>query len=127
MESNINWELDQTDEDADDPDLKFVEAFVPSAEGKGMTYMRWNPFRNFINWFKRNKIASKIKKALCKIADKLKDLFDAEAKLKTILEVAVVALATALGITFINPLVLTLVVGILMMMMFKGFDYVCGL
>ena len=127
MENNINWEVGTIDGEEDES-LAFIENFATETINMAMRRdMNIHLFRRFIRWFRRNKISSKVKRALCAIIDKIKELIDADAELKIIIEVALVALATAIGIAYINPVLLTIMVGILAMMILKGVDKVCGI
>lgn len=127
MESNINWEIDRDLEDSDDDlDINKLASVLFSESAVNKNYARFNPFRGFSRWFRRNRTVRKVKKILCSISDKIKELIDEEAELKKILEVALVAIATAIGIGAINPLVLTILVGFLATMILTGVSNVCG-
>jgi hypothetical protein len=122
MSDNINWEIDK---DLDDePDLMNVATLVVRDLGNN-NYQKFISFRKFIAWFKRNKIAKKIKRVLCKIADQIKVPIYAEAELKPILQVALLAIIAALGIGAINPVILTILIGTLATMILKGVEKVC--
>ncbi|MUP46555.1 hypothetical protein E0K83_12480 [Gramella sp. BOM4] len=125
MESNINWEIDKEDLD-DSPELDDQILLMTSDSRMKTMYGAWNPFKRFLSWLSRKKIAKGVKKALCGIADKIQGLIDEEAELKKILEVALLALIGALGIGSINPVVLTIVVGFLGAMILNGVTKFCG-
>lgn len=124
MSSNINWEIDK---DLDEhPGLTKISLLMAD-QPLYMNYSNWNPIRRFLNWFQRNKVARKIKRILCEIADQIKKLIDEEAELKKILSVGLLAIIAALGIGSINPVLLTLLVGILATMILKGVESVCAI
>jgi hypothetical protein len=129
MKNNINWEIDNDVDDTGNSDNMMNIAGFLSTGNEFFTkagYESWNPFKKFLDWFSRNKVAKKVKKILCGIADEIKKLIDEEAKLKEILTIALAAIATAIGIGAINPLLLTVLVGLLATMILKGVDAVCA-
>lgn len=124
MQSNINWEIDNNTET--NPLIK-SSAFEGNAKAITFGFVNWNPFSRFMNWLKRNRVANSVKKVLCNITAKIKELIDEEAELKTILGVALAAIVTALGIGAINPLLLTVLVGFLATMILNGVDNFCAI
>jgi hypothetical protein len=69
----------------------------------------------------------KTRKVLCSSSDKIKSLIDEKAGMKKILEYALVALASAVGIAAINPMILSILVGLLATMILNGVDQFCGI
>ena len=124
MQSNINWEIDN---DLDD-DLEFspLTKMLSTQFTVNKSYELWNPIKKFLNWFNRNRTAKTVKKILCGIADEIKKLIDEEAELKKILEIAIAAIIAAIGIGAINPMILTIIVGLLATMILKGIENVCA-
>jgi hypothetical protein len=124
MRSNINWEIDK---DLDTkPNLKGVTNMMAESYSTNISYEMWNPFRKFLDWLNRNKMANQIKKILCKINAEIQKLIDEEAGLKKLITIALTAIAAAIGIGVINPMILTLVVGFLATMILKGAANFCG-
>lgn len=126
MQSNINWEIDIGLDNDDDDELAPLTKLLGTQLLVNKGYEAWNPLKKFLNWLKRNRTAKTIKKILCSIADELKKLIDEEAELKKILGVAISAIIAAIGIGAINPMVLTLIVGLLATMILKGVANVCA-
>ncbi|MCX2839426.1 hypothetical protein OQ279_14840 [Salinimicrobium sp. MT39] len=125
MQSNINWEIDKEDLD-DTPELGQLTQIMAADLSANKMYGPWNPFQKFLNWFSRNRTAKKVKNGLCGIADEIQRLIDEEAELKKLLEAALLAIAAGIGIGAINPVLLTILVGILATMILKGVSSVCG-
>ncbi len=124
MRNNINWEIDN---DIDNEgNLMHITGFMGADLSFEKNYEAWNPIRKFLDWFSRNKIAKKVKRILCGITDEIKKLIDEQAELKRILSLALTAIATAIGLGAINPLLLTVLVGLLATMILKGVDAVCA-
>ena len=124
MRNNINWEIDNDTDN--DENLMRIAGFMGADLSFGKNYEAWNPIRKFLDWFSRNKVAKKVKRILCGIADEIKKLIDEKAQLQRILTIALTAIATAIGIGAINPLLLTVLVGLLATMILKGVDAVCA-
>lgn len=124
MQSNINWEIDKDLDNEEElgPLVKLLSTQLSGNKG----YEAWNPLRKFLSWLNRNKTAKTIKKILCSIAAKIQELIDEEAELKKILGVALTAVIAAIGIGAINPMILTLIVGLLATMILKGVAKVCA-
>lgn len=124
MQNNINWEIDN---DLDN-DLEFspLTNMLSTQFSANKGFELWNPIKQFLNWFNRNRTAKTVKKILCKKAEEIKALIDEEAELKKILEVALSAILLAIGIGAINPMILTIVVGLLATMILKGIENVCA-
>jgi hypothetical protein len=128
MENNLNWEIDNQIEPAIIPENnKMFNLYGTEAGFASASYAAWNPFRRFIDWFRRSKLIKTIRKALCTVVDKIKQLIDEEAELKKILGVAISAIAAAIGAGSINAAVLTIVVGMLATMILKGVEQVCAI
>jgi len=124
MSTNINWEID-SDLEADDNKTHFSK-LVP-ATNIAASYEIWNPLRGFLNWLSRKKIARSIKQIICSIAGKIQELIDEGAELKKILTVAITAAATTLGVGALNPVVMTLIVGMLAAAILKGVANYCAI
>lgn len=124
MRSNINWEIDKNlDTDAN---LKSITSMMTESYSTNISYEMWNPFRKFLDWLSRNRTANQIKKILCTISAEIQKLIDEEAELKRIIGIALSAIATAIGIGVISPMILTFVVGFLATMILKGAANFCG-
>lgn len=124
MQSNINWEIDKDLDD--DQELSPLTKMMAAQLTGNKRYETWNPFRKFLSWLNRNRTAKTVKKILCSIASKIQELIDEEAELKKILGIALTAIIAALGIGAINPMILTLIVGLLATMILKGVANVCA-
>ena len=125
MRSNINWEIDKDLETKSN--LGNLSTMMSELYSTNISYEMWNPFRKFLDWLNRNKVANQIKKILCTINNEIQKLIDEEAELKKIIELGLAALVTAIGIGAINPLVLTLLVGLLATMILKGVANFCAI
>ncbi|ARS39311.1 hypothetical protein CA265_06335 [Sphingobacteriaceae bacterium GW460-11-11-14-LB5] len=123
MRSNINWEIDK---DLDTKsNLEGVTSMMTESYSTNISYEMWNPFRKFLDWLNRNKTANQVKKILCTINAEIQKLIDEEAGLKKLITIALTAIAAAIGIGVINPMILTLVVGFLATMILKGAANFC--
>lgn len=125
MQSNINWEIDKDLDD--DEELSPLTKLLSTQLSGNKGYEAWNPLRKFLTWLNRNKTAKTVKKILCSIAGKIQELIDEEAELKKILGVALTAIIAAMGIGAVNPVILTIIVGLLATMILKGVTTVCAL
>ena len=124
MESNINWQIDK--DLTDDHELSSLTKLLSAQLSGNKGYAAWNPLKKFLDWFNRSKSAKTVKKILCGIAGKIQELIDEEAELKKFLGVALTAIIAAIGIGAINPMILTLIVGLLATMILKGVANVCA-
>ena len=122
MDENINWSIDKDVESSTKDELKFTSKLLSENSMED-----WNPFRGILNWLKRSRIAKRVKKILCSIATKIQELIDEEAELKKILSVAIAAIVAALGFSAINPVLLTVLVGLLATVMIDGIANFCAI
>lgn len=121
LENNINYEIDTDLEPKGDIFTKRM--LLPETSFALSDTADFSASR-FLGWWERSELVKKIKKAICTVVDKIRKLIDEEAELKKILEVALLAIAAAAGLT-LNPVVITIAVGILATMILKGVEAVC--
>lgn len=116
--SNINYEVDfDFDETPNDNSSIPASLLNKGAEADFI-------FTRFITWWKNSRLVNKVKKAICDVVNQIKLLIDEEAQLKIILGAAMAAVGAALGIA-INPLVATIIVGVVAAMILDGVSSVC--
>lgn len=128
MENNLNWEIDNQVEMSIIPgNHKMFALYANEGAFTSAAHLSWNPFRRFIDWFRRSRLVANVRKGICTVVDKIKQLIDEEAELKKILSIAVTAVAAAIGMAAINAAVLTIIVGLLATMILKGVDQVCSI
>lgn len=126
MENNINWEIDGLLEPTVNGNADAVAQLfaVPKSEDMKLDI---HVLKRFRDWMERSLWVKKTRKVLCASADKIKSMVDEEAGMKKILEYAIVALASAVGIAAINPMILSILVGLLATMLLNGVNQFCGI
>lgn len=117
LESNINYELDPDLDEQSQAENALPPGFLGDTVADSI-------FSRFFNWWRNSRLVKKIKKAICTAVNKIKELIDEEAELKKILQVALAAVLAALGIT-INPIVATIIIGLVATMILEGVTAVC--
>lgn len=125
MKNNINWEIDNDLNETEN--LMGLTKMMSETYSSNISYEMWNPFRKFLDWLKKNKVANQLKKILCSINTEIQKLIDEEAELKKLIGFALTAIIAALGIGAINPMLLTLLVGFLATMILNGVANFCGI
>lgn len=126
MEHNINWEIDSLLEPTANGNADAVAQLFALPKSEDMK-MDIHLIKRFRDWMERSLWVKKTRKVLCSSSDKIKSLIDEEAGMKKILEYALVALASAVGIAAINPMILSILVGLLATMILNGVDQFCGI
>lgn len=121
LENNINYEIDMNLEPKGD--ILTKRMLLPQTRFALIENADFSTNR-FLGWWERSELVKKIKKAICTVVDKIRKLIDEEAELKKILEVALLAIVAAAGLT-LNPVVITIAVGLLATMILKGVEVVC--
>lgn len=121
LENNINYDIDI--DLAPSGDL-FTKRMLVADTRFALAENADFSTNRFLGWWERSELVKKIKRAICTVVDEIRRLIDEEAELKKILEVALLAVAAVVGIA-INPVVITIVVGLLATMILKGVATVC--
>ncbi len=121
LENNINYDID-TDL-APSGDLFTKKMLLPKTRFALTENADFSTSR-FLDWWERSELVEKIRKAICTVVNEIRILIDEEAELKKILEVALLAIVAAVGLT-LNPVVITIAVGLLATMILKGVAAVC--
>ncbi|HLA55548.1 MAG TPA: hypothetical protein VK623_05590 [Flavobacterium sp.] len=121
MDENINWAIDKDVEPEANMDITFSSKFLTESSMEA-----WNPFKGIMNWLRKSRIAKRVKKILCSIVAKIQELIDEGAELKKILGVALAAIIAALGLGAINPVLLTVLVGLLATAILDGITNFCA-
>lgn len=122
MNENINWAIDKDVEKSTDTQKVFKSNLLEEKTEDG-----WNPFKGILNWLNKSRTAKKVKKILCSMASKIQELIEEEAELKKILGVVLTAIVTALGLGAINPVLLTVSVGLLATAVLEGVSNFCAI
>ena len=121
LENNINYDIDI--DLAPSGDL-FTKRMLVADTRFALAENADFSTNRFLGWWERSELVKKIKRAICTVVDEIRRLIDEAAELKKILEVALLAVAAVVGIA-INPVVITIVVGLLATMILKGVATVC--
>ncbi|OYQ49731.1 hypothetical protein CHU92_00270 [Flavobacterium cyanobacteriorum] len=121
MDENINWAIDKDLETDSKNNLDFTSKFLSVTSTDDL-----NPFTGIINWLKRSRTSKRVKRILCSIITQIQELIDEGAELKKILSVAITAIITALGFGAINPVLLTVLVGLLATAILDGVANFCA-
>jgi len=125
LDKNLNWEIDNDLMPDDSTELVNFTHNIQFEIVENSALSLASAGSRFANWFKRSFKVANIRKGICKLRAKLEKLIDTKAQLKDILKVAISSLATVIGIS-INPMVTTIIIGLLATLIIQGFDKFCA-
>lgn len=127
LEHNINWEVDRDVDSAPSHEMLHSVNEMMSLSAVQHNYLSWHPFKKFKEWMEKSNKVKTVKRILCSIAAEIEKQIDEKAALSKIVQIAVLAVASAVGIAFISPVVLSIVVSVLATMILNGVNKFCGI